>query len=630
MDRDMRFQVTTIELRQFYADLWYFPYKITGFPEVASVPASNGTVLIPGESQIAMDTPKRKENILKQEVAHCMFLHRRAPCDSGGKPAIWFDFQQSKRFEAVMDIAMIIFVVLVMSFESAHLSTTLDRMVVKPVEGMLGTVRLMAKVLSLVTQFRSDAFGSEEIDNDAEDDVEAALEKQGQGVVVTEAELLETVFRQVAKLTTVFMQSSVADKVEMSSMDYESQGVLMDIIGGNKEDQSRVKSVQNEAKKFKGPFVPNLAIPAEKIEAWDLDILSLDVDTLHQVATYICFDSKVGHLTGATWIDDEIFKTFLTAVRNGYSADNPYHNFIHACDVLAVCFRLMTMMRCVDWLSDVDMCALVISALCHDLGHQGKTNPFLLETSHELAMRYNDKSPLENMHCAKLFELCKDPWMNVFKRFNKDAYRQARKVCIAAILHTDNALHFDMVKDVKKAYGLVSDICDTQARDPSAFKQEYTQEVLKKDTVLWLKLILHLGDISTPLKPFFISKKWATRVQDEFFLQGDEEKRLAIPVGMLNDRDKVNRAGSEHGFISFLVTPLVFAAVGVFATLHPIACQMCTNMEEWKALWIQTGPSEEDIKKRTDDIAKIKEKVQELQDRKQLPTVRTAKTAAAK
>lgn len=28
---------------------------------------------------------------------------------------------------------------------------------------------------------------------------------------------------------------------------------------------------------------------------------------------------------------------------------------------------------------------------------------------------------------------------------------------------------------------------------------------------------------------------------DEFFEQGDEEKRLSLPVGMLNDREKINR-----------------------------------------------------------------------------------------
>jgi hypothetical protein len=277
----------------------------------------------------------------------------------------------------------------------------------------------------------------------------------------------------------------------------------------------------------------------------------------------------------------------------------------------------MLMLRVIEWFTDVDLCSLLIAALCHDMGHAGKTNVFLTETGHELALRYNDKSPLENMHCARLFEVVKDPWLNVFQRFNKDAYKQARKVVIATILHTDNALHFDMVKDVKAAYETKSQITDEQARSGPELRPEYVQE-LQKDTLLWLKLLLHVADIATPLKPFWISRQWATKVQDEFFAQGDEEKKLGIPLGMLNDRDKVNRQGSEHGFINFLVAPLMFPTIGMFPSLHPLGVQMVENMDSWKKLWAEgdPAPSEEDVRKRAEDIQKVRERLEELRIRK--------------
>merc|ERR1712107_126479 len=102
---------------------------------------------------------------------------------------------------------------------------------------------------------------------------------------------------------------------------------------------------------------------------------------------------------------------------------------------------------------------------------------------------------------------------------------------------------------------------------------------------MWHKMFLHMSDIGNPLKPFLLSKTWASRVQDEFFAQGDEEKRLGLPIGMLNDREKISRAGSEHGFIVFLVAPLVTNAVSVFPMLHEIAEQMAVNLEEWKKYW---------------------------------------------
>ena len=44
---------------------------------------------------------------------------------------------------------------------------------------------------------------------------------------------------------------------------------------------------------------------------------------------------------------------------------------------------------------------MLVAALCHDLGHPGVSNKFLVETRHELAMTYNDRSCLENMSCAR-------------------------------------------------------------------------------------------------------------------------------------------------------------------------------------------------------------------------------------
>merc|ERR1712232_837180 len=119
-------------------------------------------------------------------------------------------------------------------------------------------------------------------------------------------------------------------------------------------------------------------------------------------------------------------------------------------------------------------------------------------------------------------------------------FKKARKVCVASILHTDAALHFNMVKDLKKLYEMQNDVCDRQARNRKALDQEYLSTVLQENVLLFEELFLHLADVSNPLKPWSICKEWAGRVLDEFFAQGDEEKKLSLPVGMLNDRTKVN------------------------------------------------------------------------------------------
>merc|ERR1712087_829581 len=102
-------------------------------------------------------------------------------------------------------------------------------------------------------------------------------------------------------------------------------------------------------------------------------------------------------------------------------------------------------------------------------------------------------------------------------------------------------------------------------------------------------------------------------VLDEFFAQGDEEKRIGVPVGMLNDRDKVNRIGSQHGFINFVVAPLVVATVRIFQPLSVLAKEMTENLDKWKCMWIdESNPAQDDIEKRVAEVQQIVGQVEPL------------------
>ena len=56
-------------------------------------------------------------------------------------------------------------------------------------------------------------------------------------------------------------------------------------------------------------------------------------------------------------------------------------------------------------LGPLDVLALLLAALCHDLEHPGTTNAFQVNTGSVLAQRYNDASVLENHHCHLCFQL---------------------------------------------------------------------------------------------------------------------------------------------------------------------------------------------------------------------------------
>jgi len=450
-------------------------------------------------------------------------------------------------------------------------------------------MRKLAHVAQLSTQL------SEEHDLDTMDD-------EGKGVI------MEMMLVKPARRKTTEDMASAASSRSIAGIPSGIKGLASGRVGHTGSNMGRGDSKQSASER-----TSKLTVSEELVNSWELDVLGLDSPSLSELVMYMFFDSAIGVDVGiSTLVPPGTLRRFNAAVEKGYM-DLPYHCYVHACDVLHTVYRTLNLVQSRRWLSDVDQYAIMVAALCHDVGHTGRTNAFLVETRHELALRYNDNSPLENMHCARLFELASNETLDVFGNLDVQGRKQARKVCIAAILHTDNIHHMDMVRDISTIYEVNSETCEAAALAKSEGYARYLQDVMRKDSLKWLQLFLHLADVSNPLKPFRISKAWAARVVAEFFEQGDEEKRLQLPVGMLNDRDKVTLPGSQHGFINFMVTPLVVSTVRLFPTLHPLTTQMADNLQQWRDLWVaEAHPAAAEKAKRDEEVAKVAAIAEEL------------------
>jgi len=73
--------------------------------------------------------------------------------------------------------------------------------------------------------------------------------------------------------------------------------------------------------------------------------------------------------------------------------------------VLNCCFFVLNNSKAYKYFGDQGVAALLISALAHDVDHPGNNNDFEINTNSELAIKYNNKSVLENHHCCVLFSL---------------------------------------------------------------------------------------------------------------------------------------------------------------------------------------------------------------------------------
>ena len=82
----------------------------------------------------------------------------------------------------------------------------------------------------------------------------------------------------------------------------------------------------------------------------------------------------------------------------------------------------------------------------------GRVNTaFLINTEDNLAITYNDMSPLENMHCATAFHTAKET--RVLEELGEEGKRMLRKQVVAIVLATDMAQHFSLVAKFKAKVG---------------------------------------------------------------------------------------------------------------------------------------------------------------------------------
>lgn len=74
----------------------------------------------------------------------------------------------------------------------------------------------------------------------------------------------------------------------------------------------------------------------------------------------------------------------------------------------------------------------------------------------------------------------------------------------------------------------------------------------KEHRLLVLQIALKCADISNPCRNWEISKKWSLKVCEEFFQQGDCERKLNLPVTPLCDRNTNTIPKIQTGNITFI------------------------------------------------------------------------------
>lgn len=323
------------------------------------------------------------------------------------------------------------------------------------------------------------------------------------------------------------------------------------------------------------------------MHSFELDILSFSKNQLMVLVEDIF---KACNVLERFKVEQVSLRNFIGTVCNTMR-DNAYHNFHHVADVLQTVFVMLSAAdnKLLNLFEPIEVFALLIAALCHDLEHPGVNNAFLVTSRSHLAVLYNDRSVLENHHCSQAFKILNTPPCNILKALSRNEYNETRAFILQSILATDMARHAEYISTIKNWAETIG--------DGGIGRMELKE---KKERVFLMECLLKWADISNVVKPFTIAQKWAFRVVDEFFTQGDRERAADMAVTGMYDRKKQSSTGLQRGFIDFVCE----AAFGMMAKLLPELKTCHDTVLHNRQCWAEF--SDEKFAKMADDHLAIK------------------------
>nr|XP_019594885.1 PREDICTED: dual 3',5'-cyclic-AMP and -GMP phosphodiesterase 11A isoform X2 [Rhinolophus sinicus] len=220
-------------------------------------------------------------------------------------------------------------------------------------------------------------------------------------------------------------------------------------------------------------------------------------------------------------------------------------------------------------LTEVEILAVIVGCLCHDLDHRGTNNAFQAKSGSALAQLYGTSATLEHHHFNHAVMILQSEGHNIFANLSSKEYSDLMQLLKQSILATDLTLYFERRTEF---FELVSKgECDWN---------------LKNHRDIFRSMLMTACDLGAVTKPWEISRQVAELVTSEFFEQGDRERsELKLTPSAIFDRnrkDELPRLQLE--WIDSICMPLYQALVKVNEKLKPMVDSVSANRRKWEEL----------------------------------------------
>uniref|UniRef100_A0A8C0HNT7 Phosphodiesterase n=1 Tax=Buteo japonicus TaxID=224669 RepID=A0A8C0HNT7_9AVES len=255
-------------------------------------------------------------------------------------------------------------------------------------------------------------------------------------------------------------------------------------------------------------------------------------------------------------MDRQTLTRFCLMVKKGYR-DPPYHNWMHAFSVSHFCYLLYKNLELVNYLEDIEIFALFISCMCHDLDHRGTNNSFQVASKSVLAALYSSEGSVMEVRSPH-------PWIRPLGcRGWQGDYQRMLDLMRDIILATDLAHHLRIFKDLQKMAEVGYDPKNKQHRS------------------LLLCLLMTSCDLSDQTKGWKTTRKIAELIYKEFFSQGDLEKAMGNRPLEMMDREKAYIPELQISFMEHIAMPIYKLLQDLFPKAAELYERVASNREQW-------------------------------------------------
>jgi hypothetical protein len=249
------------------------------------------------------------------------------------------------------------------------------------------------------------------------------------------------------------------------------------------------------------------------------------------------------------------FTSLIIRIRDGY-CDVPFHNWSHAVDTVQFVYSSLVRGRLRRHFHPLQMSALLLATLCHDVGHRGLNTLYHNKAETHLTMTFGSQSTLERYHAQLAREILERGGLRSFDN------PMFSKFFVSCIVATDMVRHFEFFDGFKQVVK----------------RFDYANELHR---LALAQFLIKCGNFANTTRPFDVAVHFAACLRQEYDSQGEEEMKINVEMTKFGDRDGMSLWDIENAFLTGIAGPTLKLLGEFVGDLSDFNLQMEDNKKKW-------------------------------------------------